>query len=203
MTLITRNLPLISGFVLLNYVAFAIVNELPWDFAKQIEILKTGLTFHNPILALLFHLIVLVLSCCLPEKVKNVVVLWKIKNPLPGCRAFTELAKNDPRIDINELSEKYGKLPKGPVEQNRLWYKIYKNKQNEPIILASHGRWLLFRDLGAIALIFLLVLPSASLIPSPGTESAIYSGLLLVQYILLSIAGQNTSKRFACNVLAR
>ena len=134
---------------------------------------------------------------------KNVIVLWKLRNPLPACRVFTELAQNDPRIDINELREKHGKLPEDPVEQNRLWYKIYESKQNEPIILASHGRWLLFRELGAIALVFLLVSSSASLISSPGTDSAIYSGLLSAQYILLSIAAQNTSKRFACNVLAR
>lgn len=206
MMLKTKNLPIVISFVLFNFFVFAIVNDFSWfswDFLKGFKISKNELAFPNPLTTFSLYTAVLVVNHYFPEKFKNSIVLWKIRDPLPGCRAFTELVKSDPRIDIDRLTRDYGSLPVIPVEQNRLWYRIYKSKEKDPVIISSHAAWLLFRDMASIALIFMLALSPMTLIHTLNYGSAIYSGMLFVQYVILAIIGQNTAERFACNVLAR
>lgn len=203
MALHTRNIPLITAFVILNYIAFAYINQLPWEFFREVKIDSKGLVLQNPLLAVAVHLSILVLSFVIPVNIKNVIVFWCLKNPLPGCRVFTELICKDHRIDIKELENKYGKLPTDPREQNTLWYKIYKDRQNEKIVLSSHGKWLLFREIASIALIFALLLSPISGVIGCNTASAIYSVLLIMQYLLLRRAAVNAAERFTCNVLVR
>jgi len=203
MTLNTRNLPLITAFVVLNYIAFAYVNDLSWQFLSVVKIANDVLIFQNPLTAVGIHLSILILCFILPSDIKNVIIFWRLKNPLPGCRVFTEMICKDPRININELENKYGKLPTDPREQNALWYKIYKEKQNEKILLSSHGKWLLFREITSVALIFALLLSPVSGLISCNKISAIYSILLIMQYLLLRRTAINTAERFVCNVLVR
>jgi hypothetical protein len=94
-------------------------------------------------------------------------------------------------------------LPANPAEQNRLWYRIYKSKQDDSVVKSSHGRWLLFRELGSLSFLFLIVLSALSFFNDFGMKSAIYSLFLLIHFALISVATQNTEERFACNVLAR
>lgn len=203
MTLHTRNLPLITAFVVLNYIAFAYVNDLPWQFLKEVKISNEVLIFQNPLIAVGIHLSILILCFVIPVNIKNVIIFWRFKNPLPGCRVFTDLICKDHRIDIKELENKYGKLPIESREQNTLWYKIYKERQNEKIILSSHGKWLLFRECATITLIFMLLLSTMSILISFDKSSSIYSISLIAQYFILRQAAVNAAERFACNVLAR
>lgn len=203
MTLQTRNIPLITAFVILNYIAFAYVNDLPWQFLHEVKISNEGLVLQNPLLAVGVHLSILVLNFVIPVDIKNVIIFWRLKNPLPGCRVFTELICKDPRVDIKELENKYGEFPTDPREQNTLWYKIYKDRQNEQIVLSSHGKWLLFREIASIALIFALLLSPISGIIGCNTTSAIYSVMLIMQYLLLKRAAVNAAERFTCNALVR
>lgn len=203
MTLHTRNLPLITAFMVLNYIAFAYVNGLPWQFLRDVKITNDALIFQNPLIAVGIHLSILILCFILSANIKNVIIFWRLKDPLPGCRVFTELICKDHRIDIKELENRYGKLPTDPREQNALWYRIYKDKQNEKIILSSHGKWLLFREITSIALVFALLLSPISGLISCNKTSAIYSILLIAQYLLLRRAAINAAERFACNVLVR
>lgn len=203
MTLHTRNIPLITAFVVLNYIAFAYVNDLPWQFLRDVEISNDALVFQNPLIAIGIHLSILILCFVIPVDIKNVIIFWRFKNSLPGCRVFTELICKDHRIDIKELETRYGKLPTDPREQNALWYRIYKDKQNEKIILSSHGKWLLFRECAIIALIFMLLLSPVSFFITVDKSSAIYLVSLIAQYFILRQATVNAAERFACNVLAR
>lgn len=203
MTLHTRNLPLITAFVILNYIAFAYVNHLPWQFLKEVKISNETLIFQNPLIAIGIHLSILILCFIIPVDIKNVIIFWRFKNSLPGCRVFTELICKDHRIDIKDLENKYGKLPTEPREQNTLWYKIYKEKQDEKIILSSHGKWLLFRECAIIALIFVLLLSPMSFLISVDKSSTIYLILLIAQYFILRQATVNAAERFTYNVLAR
>lgn len=203
MTLHTRNLPLITSFVILNYISFAYVNGLPWQFLKEVKISNEALIFQNPLIAVGIHLSILILCFIIPVDIKNVVIFWRLKDPLPGCRVFTELICKDHRIDIKELEHKYGKLPTEPREQNTLWYKIYKERQDEKVILSSHGKWLLFREITIIALILMLLLSPMSLLISFDKSSTIYLALLIAQYFILRQATVNAAERFTCNVLAR
>lgn len=203
MTLKTRNLPIITAFVVLNYILFAIVNGLPWKYLQEVNLSKGALVFHNPFVAVALHLFALFLSYIIPVNLKNIIVFWRIKNPLPGCRVFSALIHRDHRIDIAALESEYGGLPSEPIDENRLWYSIYKVRQNEPIVLSSHGTWLLFRDLTSISAIFLLLLPSMTFAVRTGVGAFAYLGILLLQYLVISQSARSAGNRFTCNVLVR
>lgn len=203
MTLKSRNLPLLTAFVAANFIVFATAIDLPWEFFQEVKLTKGNLTFKNPILGVALHLGVLLLAYLMPVDIKNTLVFWRMRHPLPGCRVFSVLAPKDSRIDLAALETAHGGLPSSPVDQNRLWYRIYKEHQNEPVVLSSHGVWLLFRDMTAIASILLIVLATITFLGRGPSGSLLYSGFLLAQYLVVSQAARNAGERFACNVLAR
>jgi len=61
-----------------------------------------------------------VLNAQLSAEMKSriVFVLWR--NPLPGCAAFSNHAKDDTRIDFAAIQRLYGPLPEDPRAQNAL-----------------------------------------------------------------------------------
>lgn len=203
MTLKTRNIPLLTAFVAVNYVVFAMVNNLPWQIFHDVKLGKGGFVFQNPLWASAAYLAVLLLSYLLPVNVKNALVFWRVKHALPGCRVFSVLAEKDPRIDLVSLERLHGMMPSAQEEQNWLWYRIYKQRQNEPIVHSSHGTWLLFRDLTAISGLLLILLTAITILIQGARSSLLYSGFLLLQYLILSQAARNAGERFTCNVLAR
>ena len=199
----TRNLPLVTAFVVLNYIGFAFVNRLPWQFLQEVDYSKGALLFKNPLIAVATHLGILILCFVIPVNLKYMIIFWSLKNPLPGSRVFSELAVEDQRIDIKELEGRYGKLPTEPREQNALWYKIYKEKQNDKIINSSHGQWLLLREMAVLSLIFMLLLIPINLFINFGKIANIYGIILFAQYMIIRQAAINTAERFTCNVIAR
>jgi len=203
MTLKSKNTPLILGYIVLNYIAFALTNQLPWNFLAKIEITKTGMEFDNPLITIGIYLLGLILCYLFPSSLKHRLVFLRWNNPLPGSRIFTELIQKDQRISKQDLINKYGKLPTIPEEQNQLWYRIYKEKQNDTVILASHGRWLLFRDLLSISLILGPLSIILTFVITPPPASIVYAVSYIILIIVLWISAINTGNRFACNVLAR
>ena len=203
MTLKTKNTPYLVGLLLLLYVGFALANRLDWSFIKVTSFGANGISLANPLLTLLFYLVVLVLSFLLPSDLKHQLVFCRLENPLPGSRIFTSLMHTDSRISPANITKQYGKLPSDPVEQNRLWYRIYKEKQKDAVVSSSHGRWLLFRDSFALTLL-LLVPASAFTFWKSGLERGlVFMICLLAIAILLMVCARNAANRFACNVLAR
>ena len=203
MTLKTKNTPFLVGYIVILYVGFAFCNGLDWSFVSQMQIGKQGMLFANPIITLAFHFVVLVLSYLLPSSIKNQVIFLRSRNPLPGTRAFSSLIERDPRILRTELEAIYGQLLTSPDQQNALWYRIYKEKQKDPVVNHSHGKWLLFRD--AFSVTLLILIPAS-------VYTYVRSGLLvgicfLVAYLIIMVAlwisARNTANRFVCNVLAR
>ncbi len=203
MTLKTKNAPYAVAFTVLYYVGFALTNGLNWSFAKSLSIGKDGATVEDPLLSLAFFVLTLVLTYLLPSGWKHRLIYTRWKNPLPGSRAFSELIDKDERISRQELVNQYGQLPERPSEQNALWYKIYKSKQADPVVLNSHGRWLLFRDLFAISLV-LLVPSTVYTFWNSGVASGFVSlAVALFLVVCLLLCARNTGERFTCNVLAR
>lgn len=203
MTLKTKNVPYLVAFLVIIYIFFAMMNKLDWSFTKTIEIGKEGVKFNNPVLSVSFYFLALILTYILPPDWKHRIIYLRWTHPLPGSRVFSELLDKDERISRNELIEKYGELPTSPNDQNRLWYKIYKQKQTDEVVLNSHGRWLLFRDMFAI-LIIVLVPSSVFTFWNAGIKNgAIYTIISLFVLIALWISARNAGERFVCNVLAR
>jgi hypothetical protein len=203
MTLKSKNTPIVLGFVILIYVGFASMNGLSWSFAESMKIGKEGVALESPVLTLAFHLLVLILAYLLPSDWKHRAVYLRWHHPLPGCRVFTELCTKDSRISYESLVKLYGELPTSPSEQNALWYKIYKEKQADEIVLNSHGKWLLFRDIYAISIVLFLPSSAFTFWHSGITKGITFTIFYLTLIVSLWLCARNTGIRFTCNVLAR
>jgi hypothetical protein len=158
------------------------------------------------ILALCFPLVTIVLNGILGDLSKARLVFWKWRNPLPGCRAFSDIMCADPRIDAARLRVKLNPLPTKPQEQNAAWYRLYKAHADKQYILQAHQAYLLTRDMAAFAAIFAFSFPLGALIGVLISTIewklwAIYSGSLLIQYFLVATSARSYGKRFVANVL--
>jgi hypothetical protein len=131
------------------------------------------------------------------------LVLWRWHNPLPGCRAFTQIGPKCSHVDMDRLAGEFGPLPTNSEEQNRLFYKIYRTHRDEVGVLDAHGRYLAARDISTITALLMLVLPWLAWWSSGNEGHAIIYGLaLLAVYGFCALAAQNYSLRMVQHVLA-
>lgn len=199
----TQNAPIVILFlvwIVSVYILFILGFK---DFWRELTTLFSKVNAKNGMFVIIAPLLSFILSELLGPNFKAILVSWRIKNPLPGSRAFAEIGPKDPRIDMNKVEKKLGKIPTDPAEQNRVWYKIYKEVQGSTSVDLAHKNYLLARDLTSIDLIFLLFTPWILIYLHNGLKMfIIYSLILLIQYCVLSIVGQNAGKRFVSNVLA-
>jgi len=130
------------------------------------------------------------------------LVFWRINDVLPGCRAFNIHAKKDYRVNVDRLQTLHGILPVIPKAQNVLWYKMYKANRDDQAVASSHGKFLLARDLAAMAFLFLVFAGVPFLILGGKPFNMVYFMILVVIYLLLVIVAQNHGRRFVTNVLA-
>lgn len=148
-------------------------------------------------------LVAVFLNDLLPSNAKASIVFWRIKDALPGHRAFSEHAEADPRIDIAALKKKVGEFPRNPRDQNSCWYKLFQKHQSNVIVSDSHKRFLLFRDSSSLTLLILAIAWIASVLAgAPAGLQATVVGGLAVQFLWLAISARNTGIRLVQNVLA-
>jgi hypothetical protein len=147
-------------------------------------------------------LLLFLLNGLVPSDVKAILVYWKFKHPLPGSRAFSNLSKNDHRVNREKLEERFGTLPEDPSNQNRLWYKIYRKNSNIIIVQNSHRSFLLARDLTSLSILFLFFLGLPILILGSWPLNFFYFLVLILQYLIVCINAKNRGIRFVTNVLA-
>lgn len=148
-------------------------------------------------------LVAVFLNDLLPSNAKASIVFWRIKDALPGHRAFSEHAEADPRIDIAALKKKVGEFPQNPRDQNSCWYKLFQKHQSNVIVSDSHKRFLLFRDSSSLTLLILAIAWIASVLAgAPAGLQATVVGGLAVQFLWLAISARNTGIRLVQNVLA-
>lgn len=148
-------------------------------------------------------LLLFLLNGLLSSNQKAVLVFWKFKNPLPGSVAFSKISKEDPRIDRKKLKDVYGFLPKNPLDQNKLWYKIYKKNALDIVITESHRAFLLARDLTSLCFLLIVFIGLPAILIACRPISIYYFCFLLVQYLLVVKGAQNRGRRFVANVLAK
>lgn len=148
-------------------------------------------------------LVAVFLNDLLPSNTKASIVFWRIKDALPGHRAFSEHAEADPRIDIAALKKKVGEFPQNPRGQNSCWYKLFQKHQSDVIVSDSHKRFLLFRDSSSLTLLILAIAWIASVLSgAPAGLQATVVGGLAVQFLWLAVSARNTGIRLVQNVLA-
>lgn len=199
----TQNAPLIIAYLIWSLSLYSLFLLGFNNFWQELFSLFNKVNTENGLAVAIAPLLSFILSGLLSSNFKAIIVFWRRKNPLPGSRAFTDIAPKDPRIDMGLLKKKVKSFPTDPEDQNKVWYKLYKQVEGKTSVDLAHRHFLLARDLAAISFLFLIITPWPLLFISRNIElSLIYTAVILVEYILFCIIGQNSAKRFVSNVLA-
>lgn len=195
---------ILTKFVFLNsmliLIMLSIVNiknsDSILDLVEKVQTSGIGLIFAS--------ILTLLINGILKTDYKNIMVFWKVKQPLPSYRVFSHLIKNDHRIDYDELNTKYNPLPLDPESQSKLWYKLLKKYPDDEMILQSHRDYLLYRDLTAISfLLSVIYLITFLLLKIFGINISILLILVfLLEYLILLIAARAKAERFVLNVVS-
>jgi hypothetical protein len=170
---------------------------------KDINEFLTKLKSPSGFFPLLAFPLAVIFEGLIHSKHKAVLVFWRIKNPLPGSRAFSDIAPKDPRINLDSIGALFPEgIPVDPQDQNSSWYKLYRQYMDKPIVRDAHRFFLLTRDLAALTIV---VIPFC-LIGHWFWDTAVsvigYHALtLLALAVTISISSQNYGKRFVANVL--
>jgi len=143
-----------------------------------------------------------VLNSQVDPTLKARLVFWRWANPLPGSYAFTRHMNNDPRIDPESLKSLVDPLPTDPVEQNRLWFKWYREFQDDPGISQVHREYLLGRDWASLTVLLTIVLVPIGLYQMDSGSMLILICVLVAQYLLVKRSAKNHGERFVSTVLA-
>ena len=158
---------------------------------------------HSGVLGGASLIIALVLDSVLPRSAKEVFVNWRIRHAAPGHRAFTDYVRHDSRIDLSRLKASIGEFPTDPVDQNTLWYRLYRECQNEPSVVSALKDYLLGRDLGVVSLLF-LVGGTIILLGSIGFDASTgwFAGITAAEYVIFSHIARIQGVSLVTNVLA-
>lgn len=147
--------------------------------------------------------VVLLIVNVLPADIKAMLVYWKPRGVLPGSQAFTKHGPLDPRIDMAALKKNVGDLPATPSQQNAKWYQLFKQVQNEPAVTEAHKAFLMYRDMAALSLPLIVLVPlTLHLAGTARTATWLAVGLFFAQYLLTALSARWSGIRFVCNVLS-
>lgn len=134
---------------------------------------------------------------------KAQLVHMRRRDPLPGSEAFTRWGLNDPRVDMAALEAAYGPLPTAPADQNRLWYRIFKQMESDGGVQHAHKESLFTRDYTFLAALMIIVLGAAAIIMFTGfTKTLLYIAILIGQFVLAGRAARHHGRRLVCTTLA-
>lgn len=198
----TQNIPTIVIFIVWCIAVYIFFLSYPTGTFENLLTTVKEQSAKNSIVNLFSPILILILTGVISSDNKARLVFWRFKNALPGHRAFSKLAKNDPRIDMQALTKKIGTLPEGPKEQNSKWFSLYKNYAESVTVLPAHRNFLLARDLCSIAFLFATFGTCGLAFSQLSTKGVlVYSLVMLLHYTVLAIVAQNHGKRFVCNVI--
>lgn len=197
-----KNIWWLRLFITANLVVFLSVVISGQLSAATLDHFWQRISEKDGLIAICLPLLAIVLNGLLSDLGKARLVFWRWRDPLPGCRAFSVIMALDPRIDGPKLRAKLGTFPIEPREQNALWFRFYKARSSEQVILESHRVYLLTRDMAALSAVCATCLIPGSWLTGPGWRLAtIYSVALLAQYMVLSTSARNYGCRFVANVM--
>jgi hypothetical protein len=156
------------------------------------------------VLSSVVSLVVLAVDAVPGTHAKAVLVFWRLRDPLPGSRAFDRASLDrDTRISRERLLESVGgKFPRAAREQNAAWYRLYKTVEADPVIQAMHFDFLLFRDLAWLSVVLCALALGACIFghaPLRLLGGAALAFALL--YLLFRTAAAERGHRFASQVL--
>ena len=196
------NKPALKSFAVLNVVIFWAVFVSHVDMSTIPDLLRS-ISIKDGLIALIAPLATFLLDGLLSPNVKTRLVYWRWHHPLPGCRAFSKHLLRESRADPQLLIQQWGPLPEAPADQNRLWYRVFKQVETEVRVHEAHRAWLLSRDLTGYAALFFACLGIPTIImDTPTTTAAWYIITLFSLYLLSMTAAQTYGNQLVRNVLA-
>jgi hypothetical protein len=199
----SKNAAYLWTFIGVNFAIFLSLFVSKGFAGASVDHFWQRVTAKDGIIAASLPLLAIVLSGVLSDLGKARLVFWRWHNPLPGCRAFTELLSTEPRIDVPALKSKLGELPQDPQAQNALWYRLYTGRSADIKISEAHRIYLLTRDMTTIAALFVVLFSIGVVIGSVDWKTAaLYTVALIAQYLLIASAARNYGTRFVLNVLS-
>ena len=199
----TQNIPTLRALLIINAVlCVSIIFGLAIGFHDITA--RADVIIDSALLMVVASLATYILTEFLSDDTKAILVFLRVSNPLPGCRAFSNYAVTDPRVDPAVLQKKWGELPTDPIEQNRLWYKMLKKQEKmNAHILENHRVFLLLRDSAALALILTTLVALA--LPFVGTAIGRpwwLLGVLFLEFLGASAAARSVGISLVRNVMA-
>lgn len=146
--------------------------------------------------------LMLVFQEMLPRSVKEVIVFWRLRERVPGYRAFSTIAPQDSRVDPTELAVVLPDRTLSAAEQNALWYRWLKAVEADPGIADNHHRFLALRDCAVLLLLLALVSLIGCFVLDMD-RGLIIAAVCFGSYLLVGIAARNAAVRLVGNVIAR
>ena len=195
-----RNKPLLAIVILANMTAYLATLNKGFSAENWANTLND---IQQLVPAVLISALTGILNAQIGHVNKARLVFWKYQHPLPGSHAFTEYINTDVRIDKATLLKNQSSLPIEPNEQNALWFKWYREFQNEPSIKQVHREYLFTRDYAGISILLLISLGPLAFWQMDSVQFAgLYLIFLIGQYLVVRKAAQNHGIRFVTSVLA-
>jgi hypothetical protein len=193
------NRPGLVLVVLANFAIYAAFLAPTLNFEAIADLLRD---YESLLPGAVVALIVGILNSQLNHETKARLVFWRWKYPLPGSYAFTKIAETDMRIDPDALEAAYGPLPDEPAEQNRLWFKWYREYQDEVGISQVHREYLFTRDWAGLAVLLALALTPLAFWQMTDARAWLLIAIFMLQYFAVRRSAKNHGERFVASVLA-
>lgn len=200
-----RNAPLTGAFVALNALTILAITLPEWRMPTPLfDALPPQVDewFGRVGLTAAATIALTVLNNLIPSDWKAVLVFWKLRDVLPGHRAFSWFARKDARINVQKLMARIKEWPTSARDQNAKWYALLRQHEAAPHIGAGHRVFLLLRDMSALTVLLASSTPATSLAGATWSAIAWVEVALVIEFLALSTAGRNAGNRLVVNVLA-
>lgn len=198
-----QNTPVVIIFIIWCLAIYLVFLSSPNNIWDKLQSVFDQINTKDGIFIVLSPIIALILTGIVSSENKARLAFFRIKNALPGHRVFSDLIKNDARIDINRLVKKLGNLPQSPKDQNSVWYSLYKRYTQSVIVKDAHKKFLLSRELCSISFLFAIVGPIGLYFANQSLKLVLlYFFIMILHYFILAVVTQTHGNRFVCNVVA-
>lgn len=142
----------------------------------------------------------------IPRSFKEAVVFLRIRDRIPGYRAFKK--QRTDRYDLSKITNRETLAGASGAEQQRVFYEVYKKHRGDPTVAQYSFRYCAWRDTAALFLcLAILTTPAAYAISNFGPAFTWKPAILLsasaaVAYVLTALAARQAANGLVGQVLS-